>query len=521
MGGGQSKLQDEGLSASSVITNDNSRATSTATQQQQFAQTTDVESSVAEEFESKCPMHKKDGSGGYSYDWTQLFRAAAAHGPKGTKPLPEEEQEKARAAMNLGKAAATSTADDGGGGGGGGGGGCPVKHNAAGAPKYPEYNVRGEPIDKTNQMPKGIRTQMPASTQTKELSTDRVKSSIPKGGGDNDASTASATATTWTYPSPQQFYNALARKGKLEDDTTEEDMASVVALHNNMNEKTWAKVVEWERQTYKGDATPKLLKFMGRPQDLSPKARLKHWMLGHPLPYDRHDWTVLRDDGTTVRYIIDYYYDETRAQTTEESGMPHLYDRDATPSLLVDVRPALDGPSQLAARAVQMPYAIWSKTSDYQPLPLRGTPEMAQQVQESVKVWKAMQEQSRQQQQQQQEAATSASATMDISEEQATAIALNFAKAMKECTKARQRVGKCESEYSCSLASMDLTMCMGQRLCTIQHKNLVEMLGSSSDAEDGKIEAALETLTECVMLKTAERRLAREQHPSVFGGSTS
>jgi Cytochrome c/c1 heme lyase len=91
-------------------------------------------------------------------------------------------------------------------------------------------------------------------------------------------------------------------------------MASVLALHNNRNEKTWAKVVEWEHQTYSNTAQPKQLKCMGRPHDLSPKATFKHFVLGHPLSYDRHDWTFLREDATTVRYVIDYYYDDSRAQ---------------------------------------------------------------------------------------------------------------------------------------------------------------------------------------------------------------
>jgi hypothetical protein len=34
---------------------------------------------------------------------------------------------------------------------------------------------------------------------------------------------------------------------------------------------------------------PKLLRFMGKPNDLSPKARLK-MLFGHPAPFDRHDW---------------------------------------------------------------------------------------------------------------------------------------------------------------------------------------------------------------------------------------
>lgn len=458
----------------------------------------------AGEESSKCPMHRGDGS--YSYDWTQMFKAATIHCPKGSKPLSQEQQDKATAAQAQKESSATS-------------GGCPVKHNPApmtssgdnsGCPvkhgsstgstqqQHPEYNVYSQPIDKTNQMPKGVRTQMPTPTQRAEISTDRVKSSIPKGGNTESDS-------TWTYPSPQQFYNALARKGKLGDDTSEEDMESVVALHNNMNEKTWAQVVEWEKQTYNPTSTPKLLKFQGRPHDLSPKATLKHYLLGHPLPYDRHDWTVLRDDGSTVRYVIDYYYDDTRALETEESAKPSLHDRNATPSLLVDVRPALDGPSEFVARAVQMPYKLWSEQTTFQPLPLRGTPEMANQVQESLLVWQSIQ-QARKQELKEEEA-------MEISNSEAKQIALNFSKVLKDCRKQQARVKSCKSEDECAKASMDLTMCMGPLLCPVQHKNLRKTL---TEDDDDAIEAALETLTECVILQNAQRALAKKQHPGAF-----
>merc|ERR1719223_1277277 len=143
-----------------------------------------------------------------------------------------------------------------------------------------------------------------------------------------------------------------------------------------MNEKTWAQVVEWEKQTY-GPNKPKLLKFAGRPSDLSPKAMLKHYLLGHPLPFDRHDWTVLRDNGETVRYVIDYYYDETRGQNMETGKLPELHDRDASPTLLIDVRPALDGPGQFFSRAVKMPYRIWSADTTFNYLPLKGTAQMS------------------------------------------------------------------------------------------------------------------------------------------------
>jgi cytochrome c heme-lyase len=466
--------------------------------------------------ESKCPMHQSDGS--YSYDWRKMFQAAAVHGPQGTKPLSNNQEENEKASTGgcpIKHASAPESKNT---------PGCPVAHdgNAPSSSSFPEYNVYSQPIDKTNQMPQGAKTQLPNPFQTKELSTDRVSSSIPKGGD--------ASSTTWTYPSPQQFYNALSRKGKLNpnqqaEEASEEDMASVVALHNNMNEKTWAKVVEWERTTYGPEASPKLLKFMGRPHDLSPKAAFKHYVLGHLLPYDRHDWTVLRDDGTTVRYVIDYYYDESRAQETVDSSMPDLHDRDGTPSLLVDVRPALDGPGQLFSRAVEMPYKIFTKQTNYEPLPLQGTSEMKKQLQESIEVWKSIQAAKKQQERQmaqQQEAKDELNEipnvmteVMEITDAHARDIARNFAVAIRDCQKAKQRVENCASEEECSRASMDLTMCMGERLCPVQHASLVKVL-SADDSNDGKIEASLETLTECVLLKTAERKVARQQHPRLF-----
>ena len=468
-----------------------------------------VEESVQETTESKCPMHKKDGSG-YSFDLRSMFKAAAVHGPTGSKPLSEDQKAKAMSQQA-------------------GGGGCPVKHSPSpqqegggGCPvrAHPEYNVYSQPIDKTNNMPKGAKTQLPNANQTIELSTERVSSTIPKGG------TEDSEGTTWTYPSPQQFYNALSRKGKFNANggeseiASEEDMESVVALHNNMNEKTWAKVVEWERQTYGEESSPKLLKFCGRPHDLSPKGALKHYLLGHPLPYDRHDWTVLRDDGTTVRYVIDYYYDETRANLSEDSAMPDLHDRSATPSLLVDVRPALDGPGNFLARALKMPYKMATGQTKYEMLPLRGTAALADQVKESVDVWKSIQKTREDQLKQQAQKESKIDdeddndiASYAIDEKRAKEIAITFAKALEDCADARKAMENCQTEDDYPKASMDLTMCFGKTLCQVQHQSLIKVVGQDDDA---KTEAALETLTECVMLKTAERRMAREQHPHLF-----
>ena len=175
-----------------------------------------------------CPMKKGNGGGGFG----AMFGRKNPHlpGKDGSPGLPTSAPQEESS-----------------------GGGCPVK---GGGNKTQAYNVYSQPIDPTNQMP-AVANQLPAPGQTENLSTERVQSTIPKGG----------TEGTWTYPSPQMFYNSLARKNKL-GDTTEEDIAPVVALHNNMNEKTWAKVLEWEAvlnpPSGEGDEGPKLLKFLGQ-----------------------------------------------------------------------------------------------------------------------------------------------------------------------------------------------------------------------------------------------------------------
>jgi cytochrome c heme-lyase len=47
----------------------------------------------------------------------------------------------------------------------------------------------------------------------------------------------------WEYPSPQQFYNALMRKGW---NTPEEHAEAMVLLHNRLNEDAWAEILRWE-----------------------------------------------------------------------------------------------------------------------------------------------------------------------------------------------------------------------------------------------------------------------------------
>ena len=185
---------------------------------------------------------------------------------------------------------------------------CPVNHGAkdtlaaaaaAVAPKHqPEQHQQPAAAESSflsklnplNYMFSSI-SQERAPNQAIELPTERDPSSIPKGTGDGN----------WEYPSPQQMYNALLRKGYTDTDITA--VESMVAVHNFLNEGAWNEIVEWERRFGKGlkrgweimkrgeenaplmlrrieaqendpEPEPTLIRFQGRPKDMTPKAAM-------------------------------------------------------------------------------------------------------------------------------------------------------------------------------------------------------------------------------------------------------
>ena len=70
-------------------------------------------------------------------------------------------------------------------------------------------------------------------------------------------------------------------------------MSMVVDIHNAVNERAWTKLMEWEALRAEPGVVPKLVRFMGRPTDVSPKARCLG-LIGYKAPFDRHDWIVDR-----------------------------------------------------------------------------------------------------------------------------------------------------------------------------------------------------------------------------------
>jgi cytochrome c heme-lyase len=151
------------------------------------------------------------------------------------------------------------------------------------------------------------------------------------------------------------FYNALQRKNKAEG-VTEEDAETMVYVHNTMNENTWRQVLHWEKLHHQECADPRLHWFVGRPHDLSPKAKL--WsFFGWDKPFDRHDWVVDRC-GKSVRYVIDFY---SREASTNTTGNPSAF---PTSSLYADVRPALDSFESFFDRVKHLFKSFGSKTGN-------------------------------------------------------------------------------------------------------------------------------------------------------------
>lgn len=257
---------------------------------------------------------------------------------------------------------------------------CPMHVNSSNVnqtsspPSTSSLSATASKLNPLNMLP--TLSQDRAANQKILLSTERTKSTIPRS---KDAPAAGASpydkATevsgcpvphdqraamvggakkdepeddkNWEYPSPQQFYNALVRKGW---ETPEEHVEMMVMVHNFLNERAWQEVLDWEKEMGVDSKDISLARFQGKPGTLSPKARIFSWAavvapskFSSEAPFDRHDWVVRRpatssnEKGQEVRYIIDYYSAPDDPETDE-------------PVFHLDVRPALDSVEATMAR---------------------------------------------------------------------------------------------------------------------------------------------------------------------------
>jgi len=176
--------------------------------------------------------------------------------------------------------------------------------------------------------------QLPQPGQPIDLPTSRVKSHIPKQEGG-----------FWQYPSPQQAYNAMVRKGKDPDIYRAKDF---VSTHNEMNERGWNQVLHYESITHPEcpQEKIKLSKFNG-----DYDGRVKG-------SFDRHYWTVNRCGTEEQTYVLDYF--DLKKQ--DEITMPY-----SNEDIEIQVKP---DPASAAAKKDTEKYKAkvgkeYSSTSDF------------------------------------------------------------------------------------------------------------------------------------------------------------
>lgn len=131
---------------------------------------------------------------------------------------------------------------------------------AAGCPHHVDAKTKAtDTSKKTDSKPEscGFNSQMMAAAQhaggwsvttdsttiESRLSKTRVVSSIPK--SDYTPAHQQEVGGKWEYPSEEMYFKAMKRKGW---DPEAEQMKTIVAIHNTVNEQSWLEVLKWEAQ---------------------------------------------------------------------------------------------------------------------------------------------------------------------------------------------------------------------------------------------------------------------------------
>ena len=147
---------------------------------------------------------------------TQQAKCPIQHSPSPSPKTPPS-----KCSVDLGSTASSSTPS----------GSGPPSQPSGGLAVCPIDHGTNETLNPLNQMP--TLAQERATGQAKDLPLDRETSSIPR----------AKDSSKWEYPSAQQFYNALVRKGW---ETPEEHVQTMVDIHNFLNEEAWQEILKWE-----------------------------------------------------------------------------------------------------------------------------------------------------------------------------------------------------------------------------------------------------------------------------------
>ncbi|XP_017140174.1 cytochrome c-type heme lyase-like [Drosophila miranda] len=97
------------------------------------------------------------------------------------------------------------------------------------------------------------------------------------------------------------------------------NIGDAARIRKENTEEAWQKVLKWEALRGNKSGDLRLKSFVGKENDLSPRARIRSWF-GYELPFDRHDWIVDRCGKKEVRYVIDYYHGKVDVRPAMDSA---------------------------------------------------------------------------------------------------------------------------------------------------------------------------------------------------------
>ena len=117
----------------------------------------------------------------------------------------------------------------------------------------------------------------------------------------------------------------------------EEHIPLIVEIHNAVNDEAWKRILGWEEKFNPECRDIRLVRFVGRPGERSPKSLLLEMFAGRKAPFDRHDWLIDRCGREQARYVVDFYDGQL---SPGQLGVP----------ICVDARPALDSVDALVCR---------------------------------------------------------------------------------------------------------------------------------------------------------------------------
>lgn len=125
-----------------------------------------------------------------------------------------------------------------------------------------------------------------AFASTSSSSSSSPSSSDPPSSSSAAPAESSARGENWVYPSEAQFFAAMERK---KHNPNPADMATIVPIHNAVNERAWADLLKWE-DGWGGKECGgiKLVTFKGTPGKITPRSFMNRFLFGSVLLFRSH-----------------------------------------------------------------------------------------------------------------------------------------------------------------------------------------------------------------------------------------